>query len=154
MSDAITVTYDASEAALSQNLSQAVVFPVFCAILSGDMMSDDNDFLRPRTVRVSPEALAYAREFAETIGSVQGGSWIVSFDWSTSMIEHTPGEPDREHGPCLSLGAYRRREVPVAVRDCAAGMEFTISIPKDVLEQFALKRIDLDDGKLFRLVLS
>lgn len=117
-------------------------------------MSDEDEFLPAQTVQVSPEALAFAREFAATISGMQGGDWIVSFDWATSMVAHKPGQPDREHGPCLSLGACRRHEVPVAARDFAAGIEFTISIPQDVLAQFPLKRIDLDDSKLFRLVLS
>lgn len=114
----------------------------------------EEDFTPKGSVRVSPAALAYAREFAEAIGSVQGGSQIVSFDWATSVsVKDGPDAPEKHLGACLMLGAYQRRDIPPDALRFADGLEFAVKIPASVWTVSAQKLIDRDDAHYFRLAL-
>lgn len=113
----------------------------------------EEDFTPRHVISVSSAALAYAREFAESIGSVRGGSRIVSFDWATSIIIKGPEQPERDLGAGLMLGAYRRDEVPVEARRYTDGLEFAVRIPTSIWSARAGKVIDRDDTLYFKLVL-
>lgn len=114
----------------------------------------EEDFTPANVLDVSPSALAYAREFAEAIGSVQGGPQIVAFDWATSVsMRDAPDAPEKDLGACLMLGAYPRREIPHQALRFASGLEFAIKIPASVWMTSAEKLIDRDDTRPFRLTL-
>lgn len=113
----------------------------------------EEDFTPRHVVSVSSAALAYARAFAEAIGSVRGGPHIVAFDWSTSTVIKGPGQPERDLGAGLMLGAYRRDEVPVEARRYADGFEFAVKIPASIWSARSEKLIDRDDTLYFKLAL-
>ncbi len=117
-------------------------------------MHPEEGFTPRHAVTVSPAALAYARAFAEAIGSVQGGSQVVAFDWSNSVsVKDGPDAPERHLGPCLMLAAYQRRDIPPEVLRFAGGLEFAVKIPASVWSMSAQKLIDRDDGCYFKLAL-
>lgn len=117
------------------------------------LLHPEEDFTPSNAIGVSPAALAYAREFAESLGSTQGGSKIVSFDWATSIVIKGPEQPERDLGACLVLGAYRREEVPVEARRFTAGLEFAVKILTSVWAMSKDRLIDRDDSLYFKLVL-
>lgn len=113
----------------------------------------EEDFTPRDAVSVSPAALAFAREFAESLGSVHGGSQIVSFDWAMSVVVIAPDRSELDCGSCLTIGAYRRDEVPIDARRYMDGLEFTVKIPTSVWSQASEKIIDRDDTLYFKLAL-
>jgi hypothetical protein len=114
----------------------------------------EEDFTPANVLDVSPSALAYAREFAEAIGSVQGGSKIVTFYWATSVsMQEGPDAPEKHLGSCVTLGPYRREEIPQESIRLTAGFEFAVKIPANVWMMSAEKLIDRDDARPFRLTL-
>jgi hypothetical protein len=111
------------------------------------------DFVPRGVVSVSDAALTLAREFAIAIGNLDHGSQVVTFDWALSLIERGPGLPERELGPCLMIGAYRRDEVPLVSIGRVDGFAFAIRIPEPVVNASLSRRIEFDDGAPFGVVL-
>jgi hypothetical protein len=70
-----------------------------------------------------------------------------------SMVVVAPDKSELDCGACLTLGAYRRDEVPVEARRYADGLEFAVKIPTSVWSKASKKIIDRDDSVYFKLVL-
>lgn len=122
------------------------------------MMADrrkllDEVFIAPGTVRVSEAALKKARDFAAASGAGPSGRRVVAFDWAQSIAIGRRGEPSREVGPCLILGAYERNDVPAGFTEHVGRLEFAVRMPLEVLAQSTERLIDVDDSMPFELVL-
>jgi hypothetical protein len=115
--------------------------------------SNDAGFSNPRSVTISPAALTMAREFAVAIGQMGYASQVVVFDWATSVILREPGQPDRDIGDCLMLGAQRRDEVPPEAIEMVDGFALTLVIPDEAWPPGALRLIEVDEKLLFKLAL-
>lgn len=114
----------------------------------------DSEFTAPGTLKVSASALQFAREFDATIRKTQRGSWVVVFDWATSMsIRRGPNEPSEDIGSCVTLGAYQRNQIPKGFTQTIDGVEFAAKIPREIWERSAQRLIDLDESLLFKLAL-
>lgn len=113
----------------------------------------DEKFSNPRSVTISPAALTMAREFALGIGQMGYTSRVVAFDWAESVTVMEPGQPERDIGACLMIGAYRRDEVPPESVEMVDGFALTIVIPEEAWPPGALRLIDVDEGQLFKLVM-
>jgi hypothetical protein len=125
--------------------------------MKGSTMSaedPDDRFIAPGTLKVSASALQLARGFDEAIASKQNGNWVVVFDWADSISVHrAPDAPWEDIGACLTLGAYKRGEVPPGFTYTVDGFEFAIRIPTDVWQKSTHRMIDTDDTLLFKLTL-
>lgn len=117
------------------------------------MIDKSEGFTAQSIVSISPAALALAKTFAATAGARNGGTHVVSFEWVTSMVEHVPGETDRQLGPCLILGAYRREELSPDLVSSKDGIAFAVRIPAEVWQQSGQRLIDADNERPFGLVL-
>ena len=116
-------------------------------------MSDD-EFTMPGLVSITPEALAYARDFAASVASAQGGRYVATFDWVQSIgVREGKDAPLREIGPCLLLGGYERRDVPAAFINRTLEFDYAVKIPENVLRGSARRVIEIDDTMPFRLAL-
>jgi hypothetical protein len=115
--------------------------------------SNDAGFSNPRSVTISPAALTMAREFAVAIDQMGYASQVVVFDWATSVILREPGQPDRDIGDCLMLGACHRNEVPSEAVEMVDGFALTLVIPDEAWPPGALRLIDVDEQRWFRLAL-
>jgi hypothetical protein len=118
-----------------------------------DEASNDAGFSNPRSVTISPAALTMAREFAVAIGQMGYASRVVVFDWAPSVIWHEPGQPDRDIGACLMIGACRRDEVPSEAVEMIDGFALTLVIPDEAWPTGARRLIDVDEQQWFRLAL-
>ena len=78
---------------------------------------------------------------------------VVVFDWATWVILREPGQPERNIGACLMLGAQRRDEVPPEAIEMVDGFALTLVIPDEAWPPGALRLIDVDDEQLFKLAL-
>lgn len=112
--------------------------------------ASNQGFSSPRRVTISPAALTMAREFAFDMGR---SGRVVAFDWAQSVVVRKPGEPVRNVGGCLMIGAYRRDEVPLEAVDMVDGYALTIHIPDDAWPPGALRLIDVDTTRTFGLTL-
>jgi hypothetical protein len=111
-------------------------------------------FVEPGAVGLSPAALAFAWEFGAAVGARRDGLWVVSIDWVLSVVlRDSPTVPPREVGPCLTLGAYKRQEVPVDFIQTLDGFEFAAKIPGTLLADSKQHLIDVDPALPFKLVL-
>lgn len=114
--------------------------------------NSDHGFTPPGIIKVSPAALKFARDLAETVR--QGGNWVVTFDWAHSInVRRGPNEASEDIGACLTLGAYRRHQVPPGFTQAVEGVEFAIKIPKEIWEKSVEHLIDIDESLLFKLAL-
>lgn len=116
-------------------------------------MSDEG-FTPPGSVKVSDAALQFAIEFDKTVNATQRGDWVVAFDWAHEIsIRRTPTAPSESIGACLTLGAFRRHQIPPGFTQTVEGLEFAIKIPREIWEQSAERLIDVDKNSFFRLAL-
>lgn len=114
----------------------------------------DDDFVGKGTIRVSPQALALALDFAKSIGSVRHGLRIVTFHWAESILYRGgSGEAEEDLGACLTIGAYRRDEIPRGCIEMTDSLDFAIQIPADVWRQSVSRLIDVDESRPFGLTL-
>jgi len=113
----------------------------------------DEVFISPGTVRVLEAALQMAREFAAASGAGPGGRRVVAFDGAQSIAVWGRGEPSREVGPCLILGAFERNDVPPGYTERVGRFEFAVRMPREVLAQSTERLIDVDKSMPFELVL-
>jgi hypothetical protein len=109
----------------------------------------DDGFNRPGFVKLSPAAIALAREFIGVAGAQDRAARIVTFEWTPSLLMREPGKPERDLGPCLLIGAYRRNEVPAAFIDMVGGLEVITRIPDEAWPSGALRLIDIDETRPF-----
>lgn len=124
------------------------------AMVSHDTQSSGDGFSPPGIIKVSAAALKLARDFHETIKATRQKDWVVSFDWSDSIIiRRDPNEPPEDIGACLTLGAYERHQIPPGFVQRLDGLEFAIKIPPDVWQKSVQRLIDVDTGQLFKLTL-
>jgi hypothetical protein len=94
-----------------------------------------------------------AREFALAMGQMGYGRKVVAFDWSPSTIVREPGEAERNIGPSLMIGAYRRDEVPPEAVEMVDGFALTLAIPDKAWRPDARRLIDVDEEQWSRLAL-
>ncbi len=114
----------------------------------------DDNFVGRGTIRVSAPALALALEFAKTIGSVRHGARVVTFHWAESIVyRNGNGEAEEDLGACLTIGAYRRDEIPKECIETTDALEFAIQIPADVWKQSVSRLIDIDASRPFGLAI-
>ena len=113
----------------------------------------DEKFSNPRSVTISPAALTMAREFALAIGQMGYARKVIAFDWAPWVIVREPGQPERNIGACLMIGAYRRDEVPPQAVEMVDGFALTLAIPKDAWRPEARRLIDVDEAQWFSLAL-
>ena len=115
--------------------------------------ASDEKFSNPRSVTISPGALTMAREFALAIGQMGYARQVVVFDWAESVTVLEPGQPERDIGACLMIGAYRRDQVPPEAVEMVDGFALTLVIPNKAWPPGALRLIDVDEEQWFRLAL-
>ena len=115
--------------------------------------ASDEKFSNPRSVTISPAALTMAREFALGIGQMGYTSRVVVFDWAESVTVMEPGQPERDIGACLMIGAYRRDEVPPQAVEMVDGFALTLAIPNEAWRPGARRLIDVDEEQWFSLAL-
>jgi hypothetical protein len=113
----------------------------------------DADFTLPGVIDVSPSALDLARAFHDTVKGT-GGDWVATFSWSHSIsVKMGPNESYQDIGSCLTLGAFKRHEIPAGVIQTIGGLELAVQIPRSVWEKSARRLIDTDETLLFKLAL-
>jgi len=118
-----------------------------------DDMSND-EFTMPGVVSVTPEVLAYARDFAATVASSQDGRYVATFDWVQSIgVRDGKEAPLREIGPCLLLSGYERRDVPPAFINRTPELDYAVKIPDNIVRGSAQRVIEIDETMPFRLAL-
>src|SRR5258708_7791955 len=104
--------------------------------------ASDEKFSNPRSVTISPAALTMAREFALAIGQMGYARQVVVFDWAKSVTVLDPGQPERDIGACLMIGAYRRDQVPPEAVEMVDGFALTLVIPDEAWPPGALRARD------------
>jgi hypothetical protein len=123
-------------------------------MISRDVQTAEDEFVKPGIISVSPAALKFARDFGMTIGRRDRAAWVVTFDWATSVtVRQDSGENPQDIGPCLMLGAYKRAEVPTGFTQTVEGFEFAVKIPTSIRAKSVHRLIDIDPALLFKLVL-
>lgn len=112
-------------------------------------------FAPPGVVRVSPSALALAREYASKVRQLRSdNNWIVGFDWAdTRSIRRRVDGPLEELGAGLDLVAYERADIPAAVVHALDGFEIAIKVPSRVYESSRYRLIDTSEEAASKLVL-
>ena len=70
-----------------------------------------------------------------------------------ASIVREPGQPERNIGACLMIGACRRDEVPSEAVEMVDGFALTLVIPDKAWPPGALRLIDVDEEQLFKLAL-
>lgn len=115
----------------------------------------DEEFAVPGVLRVSAEALTYARDFIESVTAAHGAGYIAVFDWSTKVEYRTdPQAPLQTVYDCLGVGASSRSEIPPDAIETIDGFDFAIEIPLEALQKSVQRLIDVDENAFFRLVLK
>jgi hypothetical protein len=113
-----------------------------------------HNFAAPGTVTVSASALAYARAFGDAVKASRSEKWVVAFSWAESIsVKRERGGTYEDIGACLTLGAYRRHEIPSGFVHSVDGLEFAVEIPDRILATSARRLIDTDQGQFFKLAL-
>ena len=111
----------------------------------------EDHFVGRGTIRVSAQAMALALEFAKSIGgSARHGARMVTFHLA-ELILYRSGKDQAEEdlGACLTIGAYRRDEIPMGCIETTDVLEFAIQIPPNVWKQSASRLIDIDEELSF-----
>ena len=124
-------------------------------------MTDDSnliihrEFVAPGVLRVSPEALKYARDFIETVTAAHGDGYIAIFGW----VDLQTSKPDPD-GPLevvkdfLDVGAISRSEIPPDAIQTVDGLDFAIDSALRILQESVERLIDFDENAVARLVLK
>lgn len=101
------------------------------------------DFVPPKQITVSPDALSEARQFLSELNSNhQGTKWIVAFTWCYDRtFMKTPGSPAVNEGPGIDLAGYRLSEIPAEAIDERNGVPLAFIIPHDKFENADRKEI-------------
>jgi hypothetical protein len=101
------------------------------------------DFVPPKQIDVSPEALAEARQFLSELQSQgQGNKWIVAFTWCYDRnFKREPDSPAIDEGPGIDLVGYRVSEIPADAIDEKSGVPLAFIIPHDKFENADRKEI-------------
>jgi hypothetical protein len=115
--------------------------------------NSEDDFVAPGIVKVAAPAFELACEFGRVVRA-QKGDWIVTFDWAENIsVRHSPDAAEEPIGPCLTLSAYERHQIPTGFIETIDGMEFAIRIPTALWKASERRLIELDESLLFRLAL-
>jgi hypothetical protein len=109
----------------------------------------------PGVLRVSPDALNYARAFIETVTAAHGEGNIAIFGWADMCTFKTdPDGPTQVVKDFLDLGGISRSEIPADAVQTVDGFDFVIEIPLKVLQKSVQRLIDMDENAFARLVLK
>jgi hypothetical protein len=124
-------------------------------------MTDDSnliihkEFVAPGVLRVSPEALKYARDFIETVTAAHGDGYIAIFGWADMCTFKTdPNGPLQVVKDFMDLGAISRSEIPPDAIQTIDGVDFAIDSALKILQNSTQRLIDFDENAFARLVLK
>ena len=118
-------------------------------------LNDDSedDFVAPGIVKVAAAAFELVREFDRVVRA-QKGDWVATFDWAENIsVRRSRDAAEESIGPCLTLGAYERHQIPAGFIETIDGMEYAIRIPAALWKASERRLIELDESLLFRLAL-
>lgn len=101
------------------------------------------DFVPPKQIDVSPEALAEARQFLSELQSQdRRNRWIVAFTWCYDRtFKKSPDSPAVDEGSGIDLAGYPASEIPADAVDERSGVPLTFIIPHDKFENANRKEI-------------
>jgi hypothetical protein len=101
------------------------------------------DFVPPKKIDVSPDALAEALQFLSELQSQgQGNKWIVAFTWCYDRnLRRSPDSSAIDEGPGVDLAGYRASEIPADAIDERSGVPLAFIIPHDKFENAKRKEI-------------
>ena|ERR1043165_4428200 len=123
-------------------------------------MTDDSnliihkEFVAPGVLRVSPEALKYARDFIETVTAAHGDGYIAIFGWADMVTFKTePNGPLQVVKDFIDLGAISRDQIPPDVIQTVDGVDFAIDTAPEILQRSVERLIDMDENAFAKLVL-
>ena len=121
-----------------------------------DYDDPNHGLARPGSVTLSPAALAKARALARQVGQTHPKSvWIVGFQWATSRkVRDKDSELEEDMGPGLTLGGWRRVEIPSEYVHRQDGLEFVVQIPEFVLAKSRLRLVDVDPAAFGGLAIA
>lgn len=101
-------------------------------------------FRGPSELLISPSALALAKAFSDRAKVEMGPTAVVAFYWFDDRRTRTKGTNDwTVHGPGFDLAAWDETDFPGAAIWRMDGLSLAVGVPLDVLNQSALKRIDV-----------
>ena len=109
----------------------------------------DHYFVIPGTIRLSPSALAFARDFAAQFK----GNTIVSFEYGFERTLRGPEGQVIDLGDGFDLGLYRRSQVPREVVHRESGFEYAIQVPPWIFKASNDRVIDVEGREPPKLVL-
>jgi hypothetical protein len=112
-------------------------------------------FAPPGAIRVSPSALALAREYSSNVRQLRpDNNWIVGFDWGdTRSIRRRVDGPLENLGAGLDLVAYERADIPSGVVQVLDGIEIAIKVPSRIYQTSRDRVIDTSEGAPPKLIL-
>ena len=101
------------------------------------------DFVPPKQISLSPEALAEVRQFLSELESqAQGTKWIVAFTWCYDRIlKKSPDSSAIVEGPGIDLAGYRVSDIPPDAIDERSGVPLAFIIPHDRFKDAKRKEI-------------
>src|ERR1043165_5344323 len=112
-------------------------------------MTDDSnliihkEFVAPGVLRVSPEALKYARDFIETVTAAHGDGYIAIFGWADMVTFKTdPDGPLQVVKDFMDLGAIGRDQIPPGAIQNVDGVDFAIDSAVKILQNSVQRLID------------
>ena len=109
----------------------------------------------PGVLRLSTEALNYAREFVEAVTAAHGDGNIAMFVWVDLMtFKPDPAATTRVVKDFLDVGAIGRSEIPADAIQTVDGLDVVIQIPLAVLQKSVQRLIDVDENAFSKLVLK
>jgi len=103
---------------------------------------------------VSAAALRFARDFIAAVAVEHGDDFVATFDWSYSItFRSSPDATPESVDDCVMVGAIKRSDLPAAAIQTVDGVAFAINIPLEILQASVRRLIDIDDTRMFKLVL-
>ena len=113
------------------------------------------EFVAPGVLRVSAEALNYAREFIQAVTAAHGDGYIAIYGWADMVTFKTdPDGPLQVVKDFMDLGAISRSEIPPDAIQTVDGLDIVIQIPLKILQESVERLIDFDKNAFARLVLK
>jgi hypothetical protein len=114
-----------------------------------------NGLVAPGVLRVSPEALNYARDFIKAVAAAHGPGNIAIFGWADMVTFKTdPDGSTQVVKDFLDLGAISRSEIPTDAIQTIDGFDFAIELPLKILQKSVERLIDMDKDAFAKLVLK
>jgi len=113
----------------------------------------DEGFAEPGSIGVTPAALQLAKDFGKSVAAVSRDH-VVAFHWAEAITYRSgPGAEPEDLGACLTLGAFKRSEIPPGYTQIVEGLEFAIHVPREIWMESVERLIDLDAARPFNLAL-